>query len=105
MRGSRPMPRATSSTSAPARSQTRATWLMKLILVARKALEACLISSAVLRSVARNSVPGWSVIGAYSARSTSVPRSESVPTTIRSGRRVSSTAEPSRRNSGLEATS
>ena len=54
---------ATSSTSAPDRSHTLATELMKLILVARKALEACLISSAVARSVARNGAPERSRIG------------------------------------------
>src|ERR687897_2164343 len=105
MRGSRPMPRATSSTSAPDRSHTLATELMKLILVARKALEACLMSSAVARSVARKGAPERSRIGWYSSRRAARPRSVSVPTTTRSGSRVSTTAEPSRRNSGLEATS
>ena len=45
MRLSRPMPRATSCTSAPAFSQRSAISLMKVILVARKALAAYLISS------------------------------------------------------------
>src|SRR5437762_2016892 len=47
MRPSRPMPRATSCTSAPTASQRSATSLMKVIFVARKALAAYLISSAV----------------------------------------------------------
>ena len=47
MRPSRPMPRATSCTSAPTFSQRSAISLMKVILVARKALAAYLISSAV----------------------------------------------------------
>ena len=42
-----PMPRATSCTSAPTFSQRSAISLMKVILVARKALAAYLISSAV----------------------------------------------------------
>ena len=46
MRLSRPMPCATSSTSAPTASETFAISLMKLIRVARKAFEASLIISA-----------------------------------------------------------
>ena len=49
MRLSSPMPRATSCTSAPACSHKSAISLMKVILVARKALAAYLISSAVRR--------------------------------------------------------
>ncbi len=45
MRRSRPMPLATWWTSAPSRSQSSAISLMKVILVARKALEAYLMSS------------------------------------------------------------
>ena len=51
MRSSRPMPRATSETSAPTSSQTLAISLMKEILVARKAFEASLIISALETSV------------------------------------------------------
>ena len=51
MRLSRPMPRATSCTSAPTFSARSAISLMKVILVARKALAAYLISSAVRRAV------------------------------------------------------
>ena len=49
MRLSRPMPRATSWTSAPTFSQRSAISLMKVIFVARKALAAYLVSSAVRR--------------------------------------------------------
>ena len=51
MRWSRPMPRATSSTSAPVSSHTLAISLMKLILVARNALAASLTISAEAMSV------------------------------------------------------
>ena len=51
MRLSRPIPRATSTTSAPVSSQTLAISLMNEILVARKALEASLTISALLMSV------------------------------------------------------
>ena len=49
MRLSRPMPRATSCTSAPTASHRSAISLMKVILIARKALAAYLISSEVRR--------------------------------------------------------
>ena len=47
MRWSRPIPRATSRTSAPTCSHTLAISLMNEIFVARKAFEAYLIISAV----------------------------------------------------------
>ena len=53
MRPSRPIPRATAWTSAPTASQRVEISLMKLILVARKALDAYLMSSALSRPVAR----------------------------------------------------
>ncbi|MNT07360.1 hypothetical protein D3C72_1420600 [compost metagenome] len=53
MRLSRPTPFDTFEMSAPVISQICATALMKLIFMARKALEACLMSSAELRSVIR----------------------------------------------------
>ena len=56
MRWSRPMPCATSWTSAPISSQSRAISLMKEILTARKPLEAYLISSADATSVITNGV-------------------------------------------------
>ena len=46
MRVSMPTPVATCSTSAPTASQMFATTLMKEIFTARKAIHACLISSA-----------------------------------------------------------
>ena len=51
MRSSRPIPRATSMTSAPVSSQTLAISLMNEIFVARKALEASLTISAEAMSV------------------------------------------------------
>ena len=85
-------------------SQTLATALMNEILVARNALEACLISSAVLTSVSTTGAPVRSTSGAYTRRSASSANALLVPYTIRSGLSVSKTAAPSRRNSGLEAT-
>ena len=104
MRPSSPMPRATSCTSAPSASHSAAISLMKLILVARKALEAYLTSSAVSRPV---TTIGTSMRfnGRYSARNRASARSLSTPMTIRSGRMKSAIAAPSRRNSGFEATS
>ena len=60
MRSSRPMPRATSLTSAPTPSQTLAISLMNEILVARKAFEASLIISAEATSVRTSSPPSGS---------------------------------------------
>src|SRR6266851_4618850 len=57
------MPRATSLTSAPVSSHTLAISLMKEILVARKALEASLIISALVTSVRTSGAPR----GSYSA--------------------------------------
>ena len=51
IRWSRPIPRATSSTSAPVSSQTFAISLMNEIFVARNALAASLIISALAMSV------------------------------------------------------
>ena len=51
MRSSRPMPLATSMTLAPVTSQTLAISLMNEIFVARKALAASLIISALAMSV------------------------------------------------------
>src|SRR5260370_15329847 len=73
---------------------------MKDILAARNALEAYFIISAVYRSVmtigARN---GRERVATLLAASWSVE-----PSTIRSGYWKSRTAEPSRKNSGLETT-
>jgi hypothetical protein len=57
IRSSRPMPRATSITSAPVCSQTLAISLMKEIFVARNAFEASLIISAEATSVRTISPP------------------------------------------------
>ena len=57
IRSSSPIPRATSTTSAPVSSQTLAISLMKLIFVARNAFAASLTISALLTSV-RTSSPG-----------------------------------------------
>ena len=57
MRLSMPMPRATSCTLAPTFSQRSAISLMKVILVARNALAAYLISSEVRRSTKNSG--GW----------------------------------------------
>ena len=83
MRRSRPMPRETSLTSAPRRSQMLAISLMKLILVARNALDAYLIISAVRMSV-------W-MIGGSGCRSRYTRATQSIawesvpPSTTRSG--------------------
>ena len=94
------MPAATSLTSAPSSSQMAAISLMKEMRVARKALEAYLIISAVRRSV--------TTIGARRARCSCATFSAaslfSEPSTTRSGLRKSLMADPSRRNSGLETT-
>ena len=76
---------------------------MKLIFVARNALLAYLISSAVATFVTTN---GTSIrfSGLYRSRRIAIACGSSAPITTRSGRRKSSTALPSRRNSGLDAT-
>ncbi len=76
---------------------------MKVILVARKALAAYLISSAPRRSVNTIGVL-LAISGRYSSRIMSWARGSSVPITTRSGRMKSSMAAPSRRNSGFETT-
>ena len=95
---SSPMPRATSSTSAPVSSQTLAISLMNEILVDRKALVASLTISALTTSVRTSGAPS----GSYRATTASPAQSPSSPTTTRSGWRKSFSAEPSRRNSGQE---
>ena len=100
IRLSRPIPYATSSTSAPSSSETLAISLMNEILVARKAFEASLIISALATSVLTTGASS----GAYraSTRSAYSCDSSSAPTTTRSGLMKSPTALPSFRNSGLE---
>ena len=96
IRWSRPIPRATSSTSAPVSSQTLAISLMNEIFVARNALAASLIISALAMSVRTSGAPS----GAYSSTTASPAQSPTSPTTTRSGLRKSSSADPSLRNSG-----
>src|SRR5215831_5405517 len=103
MRRSSPIPRATSCTSAPHFSQRSAISLMKVIFVARNALDAYLMSSAERRSVKRIGV-SLMKSGRYTSRMTRRARSSSVPTTMRSGCLKSSIAAPSRRNSGFDTT-
>src|SRR5438270_163677 len=78
---SSPIPRATSSTSAPDSSQTLAISLMNEILVARKALAASLIISALATSVRTSGASS----GSYSSTTASPAQSPSSPTTTRSG--------------------
>ena len=104
MRPSSPIPLATAWTSASTASHRADISLMKLIFVARNALAAYLISSALSRPVTTMGV-SIRLSGRYNSRSTCSARSVSTPMTTRSGRMKSDNAAPSRRNSGLEATS
>ena len=104
MRRSMPRPLATTCTSAPSASHTFEISLMNEILVARKQFDEYLMSSAVSSVVMtigvsiRNS-------GSCSFLSSSCDFLVSAPMTTRSGRMNVSMAEPSRRNSGFDATS
>ena len=104
MRGSEPMPMRTFSMSAPTRSAMLAISFMKLILVASMALAAYLVSSAERTSITTKR-SRLRVNGSYSARSSSMVRGLSVPTTTRSGFMKSAIAAPSFRNSGFDTTS
>ena len=99
MRWSRPIPRATSRTSAPTCSHTLAISLTNEIFVARNAFEAYLIISAVGTEVRTTSAS----MPRYSASTASPSWGRKEPTTMRSGSRKSWIAAPSRRNSGFEA--
>ncbi len=90
----------TSRTSAPTASHRPATALTKLSLVARKALEAYLMVSAVAASVISSGA--W--VPANRSPTLAAAAWSSAPTTMRSGCRLSGTAVPSRRNSGLDTT-
>ncbi len=57
MRASVPMPRRTSSTSAPTASHRRATSFMKVTRVASMALLAYLVSSAAAFDIRRTGLP------------------------------------------------
>ncbi|MEY3452573.1 MAG: hypothetical protein RL574_311 [Actinomycetota bacterium] len=100
MRGSRPTTRIISCTSAPAASQIFAIELTKLKRVARKALAACLVSSAVMMSVTITGAPKT----AYNSASRRRTAGSVAPIKMRSGLKKSRTALPSRRNSGFDAT-
>jgi hypothetical protein len=73
---------------------------MKVILVARKALAAYLVSSAVRRPV-KSSGGVVEIERAVDLFHDLAARSSSVPMTMRSGRLKSAIAAPSRRNSGI----
>ena len=77
---------------------------MKVILVAKNALAAYLVISAERSSIKMIGFP-WRTNGAYNLVITSFARSDSVPITTRSGFMKSSTATPSRKNSGFDTTS
>src|SRR5688500_17609599 len=94
------MPRITSFTSAPTASQMAATAFTKLSLVARKALHAYLMVSADAGSVTMSGAG----TPTYSEATRTAADWSSAPITTRSGWRKSSTAAPSRRNSGLDTT-
>ncbi len=89
--------------SAPACSATRAISFMKLMRVASIALAAYFASSAERRSITSHWRAGSRMKGRSSA-SSAIASASVAPTTMRSGARLSRTAEPSRRNSGLTAT-
>ena len=76
---------------------------MKEMRVARMALAAYLLSSALAQSITMIGAP-VRVNGRYSSRIVSAARVSVVPMTTRSGRRKSSTAAPCFRNSGLLTT-
>ncbi len=98
MRGSSPIPIQTWPTSAPTTSHNAATAFTKLTFAARNALEAYLMVSAVdgLVKITGASNP------ANNPETRTALSSSGAPITIRLGCRKSCTAEPSRRNSGLE---
>ena len=100
-----PMPRRTSLMSAPSRSQRLAISLMKLILVASRALATYLVISALSGDMTRNGLLGAQERGVQLAQHVGRPRAARTPTTTRSGFMKSSIAAPSLRNSGLLATS
>ena len=99
IRLSRPMPRATSFTSAPTFSARSAISLIKVTLVARKAFAAYLIISALRGVVCRIGQLNF----AYISANTELARAVLAPMTMRSGLVKSSTARPSLRNSGFIA--
>ena len=104
IRVSVPIPCLTASTSAPRSEHRLAISFMKVILVAKKALAAYLVNSADFISIKMMGLPCLTK-GAYNCCITPSAWLEAVPITTRSGFMKSSTATPSRKNSGLETTS
>ena len=104
MRPSVPIPRRIFSMSAPTCSQYSDRSFMNEIFTARKALAAYFVTSALFSSNTRIGAPVCTN-GSYTSRSTSAAYWLEVPTTTRSGFMKSSTANPSRKNSGLLTTS
>ena len=100
IRGSRPTTFIISCTSAPAASQILAMALTKLSRVAKNALAACLVSSAVGMSVTITGTPNTS----YNSPRRRRTINSLAPIKMRSGWKKSRTALPSRRNSGFDAT-
>lgn len=101
---SEPIPLLTDSTFAPTFSQRLAISFIKLILVASIEFAAYFVISADGTSIKSMGCP-FKVKGLYSLLIISFALSDSAPTTILSGYIKSFMAEPSLRNSGLEATS
>ncbi|MBA7589142.1 hypothetical protein ES708_31218 [subsurface metagenome] len=104
MRESLPMPWRTMFTSAPTISQRFAMSFIKLILVASIEFAAYLVISAEGISINNNGCP-FRRNGLYSRSIAFSAFFDSIPITIRSGFKKSSIADPSFKNSGLEATS
>ena len=77
---------------------------MNEILVAKNEFAAYLVSSAERSSMKMIGFP-WRTKGKYNSSMILRARLEEVPITTRSGFMKSSTANPSRKNSGLETTS
>ena len=77
---------------------------MKEIFVAKNEFAATFTNSAVGKSARIQGVPK-SIIGLYTSFKIFSARSFTTPTTNRFGVKVSSTAKPSRRNSGFQARS
>src|SRR5690606_13891890 len=100
IRRSSPMPSVTAAISAPTNSHNSATALTYDNFTAKKQFAAYLTISALAASVSTVGAPNR----AYNPATRSAASGESDPTTIRSGRRKSATAEPSRKNSGLLTT-
>ncbi len=104
IRASLPIPLRTILTFAPIISHKLAISFIKLILVASMEFAAYLVISAEGISIKITGCP-FKVKGLYKRFINSSALVDSIPTTIRSGLRKSSTAAPSFKNSGLEATS